>query len=214
MTLNKFRDYSNVMKPDQIVTSDSVIPISYVPKPDLDGFVSWSDNPIPPNRTFLGLGDHDIKERNIHPLTYIHKDFCHPYYPNYKRMELNNRGLWEPNGDEIKKRVRSRDNWYVRNAIMSQLELTDAQKQRAMYLAGTRQVRSAVNGFSLIEATYCLCGIVCWEDRRKTHPCSKNLDEIFEAMVKKLRLQKSRIYKIWGRLFNALDGMLKKPAAR
>ncbi len=175
----------------------------------MDEWVSWRNSPIVPNRTYLGLSDSEIRERNIHPLTVRHKKYRHKYHPNYLRMELNNRGLWTPDGDERKGRLHRVDNWYRRHAIICQLGLTDAQKRRVMWLSNTDEAQEAARGYSLDEVTYCLCGIVCWMDDRPTHPSTKNRDNLFEKVQYSLDIGESRVQSVWGTLFAALGDRIE-----
>lgn len=210
MTEISFHDYSVVKQSEPPTSKDVISYDSNIPAPDLDEWVSWEYAPVTRNRTYLDISESAIRENNINRLSTKKKHYPHKYLPNYKMMELNNRGLWKPNGDERKERLHPQDNWCRRHAIITQLDLTNSQKRRVMWLANTGEVKEASRGYSLDEITYCLCGIVGWEDGRSTHPSMKNRDDRFQTIETSLNLLSSRIQKVWGTLFAALDGLIER----
>ena len=144
-----------------------------------------------PNRTYLSVERQDITRRKI-PFNRLspNKQIYHPIYPNYRRLELVNQGLWEWKSEK-KEILHPRDYWRIAHAITNQLEMTDYQKRRFHYLFWkiSPQQRQQF-GLSVEKLIFGICMLVCWEDGRKASPRQKPWDPEFERLATRLGIFK------------------------
>lgn len=141
----------------------------------------WEHPPTTPHRTYLSMNT-DERE-SILSECLAHRDYYDPVYPNYRRLELLNRGLW--NGKwEQKDRLHADDYWRFAHAIMCHLEMTDYQKQRFHYLFWklTPTTRQRL-GLPIEEVIFSVCMVVCWEDGRRASPRQRPWDPEFDQFA-------------------------------
>lgn len=139
----------------------------------------WESPPTSLNATYLDLSP-QVTE-NIPGYTGSIDSVYDSLLPNYKRLELLNRGFW--NGTwENKEALHTDDNWRVADAIMCQLEMTDYQKERFHYLFW--KLDRGKLGLSTEQVAFAVCMLVCREDGRKSSPRYKDWDTEFDRFVR------------------------------
>lgn len=142
--------------------------------------ISWENPPTVQNRTYLKLDDEAQRNRKMPSRSLAHKDHYDLVYPNYKRLELLNRGLWNWEW-ERKERLHPTDDWRLAHALMCQLEMTNYQKCRfhSLFWKLDRQQLGLPTG----KVAFGICMLVCWEDGRKASPRQKPWDSEFERVA-------------------------------
>lgn len=183
---------------------------------DDDGKIMWRRTGLQPNRTFIYVDRKkpDVAERNIPYKTTAPAWYRHPVLPNYTRMNLYNDGTW--NGAfEDNVLANEQEKWHARHAVGTQIGLTNYQFKRLHGYGIQKATR--VRGLRREVVVICLCGIVCYEDGRRTHPNHQPRDQTFETVRDSIGVSDKQYRRWFGKLCARLDIELtqrrKPPAA-
>lgn len=162
---------------------------------------SWEVPPTARNRTYISLRTDETEEIPAYTGDKNHYDLVRP---NYKRLELVNRGFW--NGKwERKENLHPDDDWRLAHAIMCQLEMTGYQKRRFHHLFW--KLDRGEIGLSTEKVTFGVCMVVCWEDGRKASPAQKPWDSEFRRFATEQGYQKP--HSLFGKMESKLRPWLK-----
>lgn len=183
---------------------------------DDDGRISWEKTSLQPNRTYLDLDrrKEDVKARNIPYKMTAPPRQRYPPFPNYKRLNLYNDGTWVGKFED-NTLANEKEKWHARQAVATQIGLTDLQLQR-VHGYGIRKA-ARIRGLRSEVVYLCLCGIVCYEDGARTHPNHNPRDPWFETVRESIGVSEKEYRRWYGKLYNRLNITLqqrrKPPAA-
>lgn len=176
---------------------------------DSDGTIMWGRTTLQPNRTFIDLDRNkkDVAELNIPYRTTAPAWYRDPVLPNYKRLNLYNDGTW--NGKfEDNVLANEQEKWHARQAVGTQIGLTNRQLQRLHGYGIQKATR--VQGLRCEIVYICLCGIVCYEDGARTHPNHQPRDQRFEAVRNSTGVTDKEYRRWFGKLCSRLNIKLKQ----
>lgn len=132
-------------------------------------------------------------------------DMSDTYYEFYKRLNLLNMGRW--NGKwRYEPHERMIDRLNIFDAVASQLELTQTQKNWAEYRFKYIDLRpyTRIGGISIV--AFCICAFACELDGRQYHPSrsSENNDPEFVQFAENVGFLNKHLHKAYGKVRAAI----------